>query len=205
MVEGDSRLEARADQRRKQILEAAHACFLARGFHTATMAEIAAAAGLSVGQIYRFYENKEAVIEAITEQQTQEVLDMALDADGPTAARDTIRRLIAKGFDKLREPGCAALMLEVSAEACRNPRVAQMVQKRDAQIRSVIEELVGKAEPRLRSRTDFAARAEMFCLWFEGAATRSIRHPDLDWTQVEKLQNAMANHLLEPSDHLERG
>jgi AcrR family transcriptional regulator len=164
------------------------------------MAEIAAAAGLSVGQIYRFFENKEAVIGAITEQQTQEVLDIALAADGPTTARDTIRRLVAKGFDKLHEPGCAALMVEVSAEASRNPRVAEMVRKRDDQIRAVIEDLVGKAEPRLRNRADFAARAEMFCLWFEGAATRSIRHPDMDWAQVEKLQNAMADHLLAPAE-----
>jgi AcrR family transcriptional regulator len=43
------------------------------GFHGASMADIAKAAGLSVGQIYRYFENKEAIIAAIVAQDLAEM------------------------------------------------------------------------------------------------------------------------------------
>lgn len=49
-----------AETRRQQIVDAASACARRSGFHGASMAEIAQTAGLSVGQIYRYFENKEA-------------------------------------------------------------------------------------------------------------------------------------------------
>ena len=39
------------------------ACFRASGFHAASMSQIASEAGLSVGQIYRYFSNKDAIIE----------------------------------------------------------------------------------------------------------------------------------------------
>lgn len=196
MADGSDRFEVRADQRRRQILDAAEACFRARGFHAATMAEIAAEAGLSVGQIYRFFENKEAVVEAITDQQLKEFFATVSLADSPASARSTIRRLIADSLEKLCRPGCAALMLEVTAEASRNPRVSLMVQKRDAQIRSVLRDLLAKAELQIVDTNELDARAEMFCLWFEGTAARLIRHPEVDRGCLDWLQARMTGLLL---------
>ena len=51
--------------RRSQILDAALVCFAKHGFHQASMHDISAEAGISVGLIYRYFENKEAVIAAI--------------------------------------------------------------------------------------------------------------------------------------------
>ena len=51
--------------RRSQILDAALVCFAKRGFHQASMHDISAEAGISVGLIYRYFENKEAVISAM--------------------------------------------------------------------------------------------------------------------------------------------
>jgi len=51
--------------RRTQILEAAVVCFAKRGFHQASMHDISAEAGISVGLIYRYFQNKEAVIAAM--------------------------------------------------------------------------------------------------------------------------------------------
>ncbi len=46
------------ESRRQQILDAACDQVRQSGFHGASMADIARAAGLSVGQIYRYFENK---------------------------------------------------------------------------------------------------------------------------------------------------
>src|ERR1700712_432569 len=59
--------------RRTQILEAAIVCFAKRGFHQTSMHDISAEAGISVGLIYRYFANKEAVISAMADEHKKEV------------------------------------------------------------------------------------------------------------------------------------
>src|ERR1700739_1542756 len=62
--------------RRTQILEAAMVCFAKRGFHQTSMHDISAEAGISVGLIYRYFHNKEAVISAMAERHKREIHDL---------------------------------------------------------------------------------------------------------------------------------
>ena len=71
--------------RRTQILDAAVVCFAKRGFHQASMHDISAEAGISVGLIYRYFQNKEAVISAMADRHKQEIqgiLERARQASG---------------------------------------------------------------------------------------------------------------------------
>jgi AcrR family transcriptional regulator len=191
----ETRGEARADARRRQILDAAEACFRARGFHAATMAEIATAAGLSVGQIYRFFENKEALIEAISSLQMDELRDTVAGVEARDGAAEAIRRLLVMGFEKLRRPGTAALLLEVTAEAARNPKVAAVVQAHDRGIRAAISDLISKAQS-LGLPEDAECRAEMMCVIFEGCATRVIRNPEMDDEALARLRDWLLARML---------
>src|SRR4051812_22440020 len=49
------------EARRRSILQAAHTVFARTGMQAATMAEIAAEAGLSPGILYRYFDNKDAL------------------------------------------------------------------------------------------------------------------------------------------------
>src|SRR5204863_7602585 len=62
--------------RRAQILEAAMVCFGKRGFHQTSMHDISAEAGSSVGLIYRYSENKEAVISAMANCHKKEISEV---------------------------------------------------------------------------------------------------------------------------------
>ena len=53
-----SPLKENSQDRRVQILDAAIVCFAKRGFHPTSMHDISAEAGISVGLIYRYFENK---------------------------------------------------------------------------------------------------------------------------------------------------
>src|SRR4026208_1421342 len=69
--------------RRCQILDAALFCFAKRGFHQTSMHDISGEAGISVGLIYRYFENKKAVISAVADRHKAglgEVLDRARQA-----------------------------------------------------------------------------------------------------------------------------
>ena len=62
------------ESRRTQILEAASKVFARRGFHRATIAEIAKTAGLSEGSIYNYFRSKEDLLVNIPHQLLQPVL-----------------------------------------------------------------------------------------------------------------------------------
>src|SRR6476659_9938831 len=54
--------------RRTEILDAAERCFARSGFHQASMQEICAEAGMSPGNLYRYFASKEALIAGISER-----------------------------------------------------------------------------------------------------------------------------------------
>src|ERR1700745_586615 len=79
--------------RRAQILEAAMVCFAKQGFHQTSMHDISAEAGISVGLIYRYFANKEAVIGAMAERhknEIQQVLERARQAPTLLEALETL-------------------------------------------------------------------------------------------------------------------
>jgi AcrR family transcriptional regulator len=47
------------EERRRQIMEAALACFVRKGYHKTTMDDIVAESGLSKGTLYWYFENKD--------------------------------------------------------------------------------------------------------------------------------------------------
>ena len=72
--------------RRQKIVDAASVCACRSGFHGSSMAEIAQQAGMSVGQIYRYFDSKEAIIAAIVARDMAEMRDrytQLRDGDAP--------------------------------------------------------------------------------------------------------------------------
>jgi len=72
-LERESRPRIIADgAKRQQIIEGAHAVFLAQGFDAASMNDIARAAGVSKGTLYVYFQNKEQLFQAICTQECAE-------------------------------------------------------------------------------------------------------------------------------------
>lgn len=58
-------------EKRRQILDGAHAVFTAQGFDAASMSEIAAAAGVSKGTLYVYFADKEHLFVALIERERE--------------------------------------------------------------------------------------------------------------------------------------
>ena len=58
--------------RRSEILAAAQTCFARSGFHQTSMQEICAEAGMSPGNLYRYFRSKEDIIAGIAERDRAE-------------------------------------------------------------------------------------------------------------------------------------
>lgn len=68
--------EEHREARRRQILDAAWVCFARNGFHRTSMPDVFAEAGLSAGAVYRYFPGKEALITAIAEVSTRQLVDI---------------------------------------------------------------------------------------------------------------------------------
>ena len=64
------------EARKNEIVDAAMACFLRRGFHQTTMKDICREAQLSPGAVYRYFRSKEDIINASIDRNTAEFTNL---------------------------------------------------------------------------------------------------------------------------------
>ncbi|MBU2260486.1 MAG: TetR/AcrR family transcriptional regulator [Proteobacteria bacterium] len=64
-MEKERRKEREFNLRRTEILDQAARIFAAKGFHSATVADIANASGFAIGTLYQFFESKEKLYAAV--------------------------------------------------------------------------------------------------------------------------------------------
>ncbi len=126
----------RANARKEKVIHAAQKAFAAHGFHATGIAQIAAESGVLVGQIYRDFANKEAIVAVIVERDLEEFMaERSLAAAGaardPQAVRDWIARFVT--CDDPDDGG--RLVAEIMAEASRNERIAEIVRKVNERMR----------------------------------------------------------------------
>jgi AcrR family transcriptional regulator len=112
--------------RRRQILEAAAACFARRGFHQTTMHDICDQAELSPGALYRYFRSKEDLIDAMQSMGQQMDLAFIEEARGrqnTAAVLSELGRLFFLEGHTLPGPSDCALHFELLAEAGRSPEM----------------------------------------------------------------------------------
>src|SRR3569832_910568 len=109
--------------RRGEILAAAQACFARSGFHQTSMQEICAEAGMSPGNLYRFFRSKEDIIAGIAERDRADAVQQ-LGAIGQGSFFEGLAQL-AKHHLVERSDEEVALCDENKAESRRNPDEAR--------------------------------------------------------------------------------
>ena len=198
----DSATPQRGEARRRQILEAASECFCQCGFHGASMDQIAKKAEMSVGHIYHYFKNKEAIIAAIVEQDLQHRLQNISIIQADSEDGDIFAGMIAridKGLDDLFNPSRTALRLECLAEATRTPQVAEMVQNADKISRERWTEVRDQGRTARQLGTDpyREVRTEVLGAIFEGLIVRSVLNPDVDRKKMADFLRRVVMRILE--------
>jgi AcrR family transcriptional regulator len=193
-----TKAQARIERQRDRILEAANRCFVDHGFHAASMANIAEAANMSPGLIYRYFENKNAIILAIIERQLQNSRD---GIDALNQASDLAERL-AEVFAKLQvadeEFMNPSLYLEMSAQGSRDPQIAEALSNSDQVTRGELVAWLSKvalSDGRPVDVLDVEARSLVLQCIFEGLVVRAVREPKLDPALMRRGLKAFIPHL----------
>ncbi len=164
------------------------------------MAQIATGSGMSVGHIYRYFSGKDEIITAIVQRNLEEVTSHFLELE--RASGNLVQALVDKvdeGVSKAADSERAALMLEVWAEAGRNPEVAMSVQAADRTLRDHLARVLLRASAQGWSEGDVEARVEMLALIFEGISLRMIVHPELEQGALAAMIRRTIEALFAPS------
>jgi AcrR family transcriptional regulator len=173
----------RAARQRERILDAAETCFIASGFHAASMVQIAATADISAGLIYRYFQSKSTIVKAIIDRHLESESLRVIDR--LNATDDMVDELlnVFERYRSRKDPKMnAALMLELTAESTRDPKLMQVVRSKDrvigASLRQAVRRSAAAQGVRL-SAVEARTRAVMLQCLVEGLAMRSIRDPAL--------------------------
>jgi AcrR family transcriptional regulator len=161
-----------AERRRRQILDAALACFRRRGFHQATMQEICAEAEISAGALYRYFGSKAEIIAAIAEDGRWDD-DFAFGPRGG-AVLDCLCGAAKTFFRKIAD-GDGALVAEVIAEAWRDPSLAENLAHIDSRYVEAWAALISEGQHRgeIDPKLDPSAAARTMFAAVEGIGLRS--------------------------------
>jgi AcrR family transcriptional regulator len=162
--------QARA-ARREQIIAAGLACFARAGYHTTTMADVAAQAGVSKGTPYLYFASKEALFLALHEQWdcgAMELVEAAIAAL-PDADRRSPRQVLhaiaaAIAAHVTAEPQTCRVLMEARALAAHEPAIAAAVQASDTATLQQLEQLItaGVSAGEWPEGTDPALAARLF-------------------------------------------
>ena len=173
--------QERFEARQRHLREAALACFKRKGFHQASMADICSEAGMSPGNVYRYYDSKEAIIAAIAEEDRRQ-LTVQLQGLGRqqnlfAAMLELTSEAISSRDAEKRKFGC-----EILAEAARNDRIAEIVRRHDAAIVALCSEALRRAQAvnLVDPRLDAELAATILATAAEALSTRLALFPELD-------------------------
>ena len=172
--------EDRAAARRKQVLDAAEACFLRHGFHGTSMAAISQAAGMSVGHIYNYFSSKEAIIAAMCEREMARLLSRFQDM---AASRERfvgeLKVILRERIAEEADAACGVLTRDLQAEIGRNEVLTRAIQDFDLRMREELRGLCRLHAPKLSERT-IAARIVVLLVLLTGYGLRGAANPTVD-------------------------
>ena len=183
--------------RNEQILYAAERCMRQKGFHQASIQNIAAEAGVSIGLIYKYYRNKEAIIEALVVMTVQR-LKMLIDKDFERLSLAGSQQHELHDMVTPEVESNIALLMEVSSEATRNPVIQNIVVDAWHQLKAnfIVQE---KAQYPERSTPSIHARLYIMSLIIDGIIIRRCMKQGEITADVMTFYNSVLNTLYKHS------
>lgn len=167
-----NRPPAAPDPRSADILDRVRLAFAEKGFDGTSMQDLARAAGMSVGNFYRYFPSKAAIVEGLIARDLNDIEtqfgQISAAADPKAALRDAI-------LHHMNGDHCEGqIMAEIGAAALRKPEVASIVIQMEEGIihylSGVFAQITGL--PHAECARRFRAHALLLIMLVKATATR---------------------------------
>lgn len=192
-----SKLDHAKPDRRVAILDAAERCFARSGFHQASMHEICAEAGMSPGNLYRYFPSKDAIIAGIADRDRAKVIEAFAVVTRSESFFDGLAELAREHIVRRSEHEIG-LCTEVLAERRRNPGIAEIFREVEKDVKAVLIAMLERAAARaeISPKVDFDAAATVLMALADGLSWRRASDPAFDAEKVLPLMFQMVHCML---------
>lgn len=159
-----------AEERRRQIIEAAIEVFSRTGFAAAPTADIAAAAGIGEPTIYRYFENKRDLYIAAVLSSSDEILgEWQNIADGAEHELEALQRIGIWYFQRLKQRPQLLLLRTRSISELGDEEVTAVVREQYLRVVRFVEGLFERAQARGLIVSDVDTKTMMWLFMSVGA------------------------------------
>jgi len=187
--------ERRRQQTREYLLDAAAQVFAERGFHGASLDQVAAAAGFTKGAVYSNFKNKDelflALIEAAYRREMTALKETIDESEVPPVARlGDFVGLIRDELEQMPD-NWANLYLEFTLYAMRNPAARDRLNELEAaDIQAVAGLIEGEGAAGMAPGDQAVRQAQLITALFRGINLMRALAPDT--VGPELLEEALA-------------
>lgn len=185
-------------------MEAAGRCLARDGFRGATMARICAEAGMSPGNVYHYFESKEAIVagraQAVLAGWATSFAELIEGADPLTLLPSKVLALSARSEGGMN-PGQSQVSYETLAEAGRNPVMAEIVKRHSDAVRGLFRDFLttAQAQGKINATLDTDAAASTLLGMSQSAREWAARDPEFDQGRYLALLDDLALKMLTPA------
>jgi TetR/AcrR family transcriptional repressor of nem operon len=195
--EAGARPAGRRAGKRERLVTAAQQVFHRHGVEKATLADIAAAAGVPLGNVYYYFRTKDALVSAVIEKYGRSYEVMSAELDQHEQPADRLKALL-RALTSRRE--------QLASYGCPIGSLSSELDKRDGVLRTeaagVLSSVIDWAEPQFQAmgRDDARELAVALIASYEGITVlaSALRDPSLITAEAERLGRWIDS--LAPSD-----
>ncbi len=112
-------------ERRQLLIETAAKCFAEKGFHQTSMRDLAARAGISLGNVYNHFGSKSDLIQEIASLEADEIRQLQVILEANEDPLTTLDQFVTIYVEACAEPDSALLLAEIMCEGLRNQDIRE--------------------------------------------------------------------------------
>lgn len=188
-----------AEERSAEILASLRPVFAEKGFDGASMQDMARAAGMSVGNFYRYFPSKAAIVEAMVGMDLKQIEH---DFAAIQTLGDPMEGLRAKIRERICDAACeedGRLWAEITASALRKPEIGAASCRMEAEILHYLTGVFARATglPHDQARARWSAHAALIVMIIKGSAMRhrnaAVSEQDLTRLVLTTIDRTLAD------------
>ncbi|MBA4324898.1 MAG: TetR/AcrR family transcriptional regulator [Rhodobacter sp.] len=165
-----------ADARSHEILASIRQAFAEKGFDGASMQDLARAAGMSVGNFYRYFPSKAAIVQAMCGYDLAEIQgEFAQIQTSDTPMLCLRERILTHFSEESMKDG--QLWAEITAAAIRKPEIGEVARQMEETIVSLLTAIFAHAtrRPLEDARARYEGQCQMLVMLVKAMATRTAQ------------------------------
>jgi AcrR family transcriptional regulator len=165
-----------SEERSLEILASIRQAFAEKGFDGASMQDLARSAGMSVGNFYRYFPSKAAIVQAMCGYDLAEIQGEFAEIQTAERPMTALRERILHHFSEDSQKD-GQLWAEITAAAIRKPDIGEAAQQMEETIVSLLATIFAQTTGRGLddARIRYAGQCQMLVMLVKAMATRTAQ------------------------------